>query len=154
MNEQQRIDVLNNIINERESAVWLRDALKDVLKYRDELGHKEANLKALDDACVAKQADLDGLAKKYQAKEAGYVKELETAERAYRASLAKAADQYDQDASAYAAKQDALKAQLLVAQDTLAKAEWAMAAAAKKQAQIEASLAKALKDYEAYKASL
>ena len=154
MNDQQRIDHLNTIINQYESLVWLRDVFKDVEKYREAMGHQEADLAALEKACVAKQAELDGLNAKYAAKEAVMAEGLAEAELEYTASLAKAAVQYDQDASEYAAKQDALKAQLTAAQDTLAKAEWAAAQAAKKQAALEASLAKAIKDYEAYKASL
>ena len=154
MNDQQRIDHLNTIINQYESLVWLRDVFKDVAKYREAMGHQEADLQALADACIAKQAELDGLKAKYAAKEAVMAKELAAAELEYVASLAKAASQYDQDASEYAAKQDTLKAQLVAAQDTLAKAEWAAAQATKKQAALEASLAKAIKDYEAYKASL
>ena len=154
MNDQQRIDHLNTIINQYESLVWLRDVFKDVAKYREAMGRQEYDLKVLEDACVAKQAELDGLKAKYAAKEAMLAKGLAEAELEYTASLAKAASQYDQDASEYAAKQDALKAQLAMAQDTLAKAEWATAQAAKKQAQLEAALAKAIKDYESYKASL
>mgnify|MGYP001583449447 FL=1 len=154
MTDQQRIDVLNGIINQYESLVWLRDTFKDVAKYREAMSHQESDLKALADACIAKQTELDGLKAKYAAKEAVMAKGLAETELEYVASLAKAAAQYDQDASEYAAKQDALKAQLASAHDVLAKAEWAAAQAAKKQASIEASMAKALKDYEAYKASL
>ena len=68
MNTQQKIDCLNTIINERESAIWLKEVLQDALKYLDELSTRDSRIKALDDQIVSKQAIFEGLTKKYQAK--------------------------------------------------------------------------------------
>lgn len=154
MNDQQKIDCLNTIINERESALWLKEVLKDVLAYRELAGRGEGLLKDLDAQCSARQADLDGLTKKYKAKEAGleadlaeFRQKMGEAEAVLQAHYADAAADIDSQLLSLAA---ALK----VAQDKTAKAQDAAVVAQQKQDQAEAALDKAIQKYEQYKASL
>ena len=154
MNEQQRIDHLNTIINQYESLVWLREVFKDVMKYREEMGHKEADLAAMDKVCAAKQKDLDGLQVKYKAKEAALEMDLGKTHQHYADLLAKATKQYEVDAARIDAQMLNLMVKLDGAQANYTKAIDAQAHAEKQQAKAEASMLKAIKDYEDYKTSL
>ena len=154
MNDQQRIDILNTIIGQYESAVWLRDALKDVLKYRDELGGREAALATLQEQHDALQRSLDGLTTAFQAKEAACEQELEAARQGMARTREKlAADLHDYEAQIEARK-DVLANQVKEAQALLKAKQEALAALAKKHEQVESAHALAMQRYEDYKASL
>jgi septal ring factor EnvC (AmiA/AmiB activator) len=154
MNDQQKIDVLNTLIAQYESAVWLRDVLKDALKLRDEAGNKEAILADLDKQVEAKQADLAGLTKKYQAKEAALEKDLDALRQTHAAAMEKLMAQAHEEENHLAGHKESLDAQVKEAQETLAKVQGAIATASKKQEQTELALARAVTQYEDYKASL
>src|SRR2546422_805343 len=145
MNDQQRIDILNTIINQYESAVWLRDALKDVLKYREEMGGKEAQLKEMDDHLTALQADFAGLSKKYKAKEMALEQDLDAVRQTHVATLAQLRAQADDEANHLAGHKETLQAQIESAQDTLAKLQASIAEHSKKLARTEAAHAEAIK---------
>ena len=154
MNTQQKIDCLNTIINERESAVWLKEILQDALAYLDEKGDREGRLKALDAQAEAKQKDVDGLAAVYHAKEAELRREYEAVSNdaeAQKAKLVAAYLKHEEDIKAKTANLDATLATL---QDNVSKTQAIIFSLAQQQEKAETMLAQAKKQYEAYKASL